>query len=957
VKAAGAQLVPQDSWYTIETQHFRIHFPKLLENEGRSAAVNAERAWAELSTELRPPGGRVDIVVADNVDYVNGFASTLPSNRIVVFAHPPVDLPELRNYGDWSRLVITHELTHIFHLDRADGVWGFGRKIFGRHPALFPNAYMPAWIIEGLAVYYESRITGLGRLEGNEHYMIARAAAGAGRVPRLGELSRQTTRYPGGEAAYAYGAQVLDYISRTRGPESIPRFVAVSSKLLLPLGLNRKARRAFGVSFEEAWRAWRDSLVRSLVPRGAPTDGWSELTREGRTVAFPRWLGDTAILFTAANGKEMPGAYAVGLDGRIDRLGRRNSLDANVVLPDGSILFAQSEYVDAFHYRNDLWIEKDGEQTRITRGARLSHPDVSQRGEIVAVQNVPGSTVLVLVSRDGVVAPLMSARSDVQWAEPRWSPRERRIVAIRTTGGRSQIVLVDPTQAEASRLLVEDGAILSSPSWSPDGSRVFFTSTRSGVAQAYEVSSAGNNSVSRVTSASSGFFAPEVSAGSKYVAGLDFRFDGYHLGFAALPDTKAGTVSALILPRSECRECRLSYSGPATLSQEAVPAARRYSAWRSLLPTYWEPIVQSASGSGFSVGAATSGSDIVGRHAYYAEAYVDTDDRDTEAFAAYTYRGLGRPFISASASQEVEHFGIGNSAGDRVGDLRRRARVIGASASVVRPRARTFSTVAVGGDIESRRYTSDPDSLLAKLSPIFSRVTRYPSLFASAAWSNVQRPGLSISRENGISLSATVRQRWEAGEISNASRSVIGVAAGYRALDLPGFAHHVIALRGAAAIADDNAISTYSVGGLSGGSLDVVAGVALGGGRRTFAVRGFPPSAEQGTQAYAGTLEYRAPLAAPSRGVPLIPVFIDRISLAAFGDAGRASCPSSAQLVCGNNSGGPWLGSVGAEIDFDTAVQYDMATRFRLGFAVPVAGRTEGRARSVSAYFTVGSSF
>ncbi|HEX2721583.1 MAG TPA: hypothetical protein VHM24_01595, partial [Gemmatimonadaceae bacterium] len=73
----------------METEHFRVHYTGGLDSEARRGAVNAERAWAELSTELKPPRGKVDLVIADNVDYTNGYATTFPSNRIVLYAHPP----------------------------------------------------------------------------------------------------------------------------------------------------------------------------------------------------------------------------------------------------------------------------------------------------------------------------------------------------------------------------------------------------------------------------------------------------------------------------------------------------------------------------------------------------------------------------------------------------------------------------------------------------------------------------------------------------------------------------------------------------------------------------------------------------------------------------------------------------------------------------------------------------
>jgi hypothetical protein len=95
--------------------------------------------------------------------------------------------------------------------------------------------------------------------------------------------------------------------------------------------------------------------------------------------------------------------------------------------------------------------------------------------------------------------------------------------------------------------------------------------------------------------------------------------------------------------------------------------------------------------------------------------------------------------------------------------------------------------------------------------------------------------------------------------------------------------------------------------------------------------------------------------------VPFIPILFDRISVSAFGEAGRAWCPSavteSAVVCSAPTRDQPWLGSVGAEADFDTAIQYDVPARFRAGFAVPVINRDIGNARSISFYLTAGTSF
>ena len=370
-------------------------------------------------------------------------------------------------------------------------------------------------------------------------------------------------------------------------------------------------------------------------------------------------------------------------------------------------------------------------------------------------------------------------------------------------------------------------------------------------------------------------------------------------------------------------------------------------------------MLSSSTGEGFAFGAATSGYDVIDRHAIFAQASYNTEFKQAEGFFDYQYNGFGQPYLNFSAEQVFDNFSVFSDT-TRVGDLNRRKRIGGLTAGFTRPRARTFSSLVLGGEIESRYYATDPDTLIEHLNPIFSKTRNYPSLFVSGTFANTRRPALSISREDGISIGATARQRWLAGDFDNASRSIIGVTALYKSLDLPGFAHHVIALRGAAAYADERAITTFAAGGLSGGSLDVLQGLSLGGERRTFGVRGFSPSSEEGIRALGGTAEYRAPIAEPSKRIPFIPVLFDRVSAAAFAEAGRAYCPASAgeSPICpAARIDAPWLASVGAEVDFDTAVQYDIPARFRLGFGVPVAGRAAVGADRASVYLTLGSSF
>jgi hemolysin activation/secretion protein len=189
----------------------------------------------------------------------------------------------------------------------------------------------------------------------------------------------------------------------------------------------------------------------------------------------------------------------------------------------------------------------------------------------------------------------------------------------------------------------------------------------------------------------------------------------------------------------------------------------------------------------------------------------------------------------------------------------------------------------------------------------------------------------------------------------------VGVTSAYKSIDLPGFAHHVLALRAAGGITDDRSPDLFSAGGISGTSLEAFPGYSVGQQRRTFGVRGYPAGAEGGIRAYSASVEYRAPLAAPSRGYRFIPVFVDRTSLSLFGETGRAFCPASADItngVCGaSNIGNPVMTSAGAELNIDTGVQLDVQARIRLGLAFPLINRQQLGAAKAQVYGTFGASF
>ena len=972
--AVGAQPAPYHRYVTLDTRHFHVTVPVGLEREGRVAGAAAERAYAQLAAELHEPRGMIDLVVTDDADYSNGYATPTPTNRIVVYATPPVESNALRLNDDWLGMVITHELTHIFHLDRTRGVWSLAQHIFGRGPALFPNSYGPSWLTEGLAVYYESRLTPGGRLHDDEFAMYARAAALEHRLPSLNALSLGSPLFPGGDGAYGFGALFVDYLAHTRGDTTLRTFVDAQSAALIPYWLNREAQIAFGTSFDAAYDMFRDSVQRTVGARQPPLPHWRELTTHGYYALAPRWLDDSTLVYAANDGRSTSAAYDLRVDGTRRRIGRRNTLSASAPFPGGGFLFAQDELVSESEVRSDLYIERNGEQHRLTDGMRLLEPDVRADGTIIAVQIAPSRTRLVLLDSTGKLHRVFrDAVPDETWSEPRWSPDGQRIVALhRTHGGTFSLEVLDLNTGVAT-VLDRGRYLIASPSWQRSGQLVSYTTEEGGIPAVAIVDADGKSArtfvsctaaasptiVARaqaITACGAGVYSTEESPDGQRIAAVDLRADGYHVGVA---------------PTAELAELR-AFERMAQPPIDSQPLAtgdyHPYSAWRSALPTYWYPSLEAAPGSGTRIGFTTSGHDVIYRHLYDASASLPTNGIFPQASFSYRYAGLRRPFIDVSLSQDYTFEGPivvapnGGSLYETLGDLLRKVQFASIATTFTRPRVRTYASFSVGVGVERRSFVSAPGSALAALSePAYDRAYTFPSTFVSGQWSNVQRPSLSISPEDGITLALTERLRAQSGSpVYSLSSSVVGTAAGYKSLDLPGFAHHVLAMRLAGGAADNRTSSSFAIGGTSGTTIELIPGYSVGEGRRTFGVRGFPAGTEFGTKAAGGTLEYRAPLSLGGRGLGSLPFFFDRASITAFTDAAVATCrvsPLYSNICSTSTSIGRTIASTGAELVLSAAVlDWDSPQGIRVGFAVPTAGRDLVKS-SIAAYLAYGLSF
>ncbi len=925
--AAAAQAHPGGRWLTLETRHFHVHVRAEDRPLGLAAAAEAERTYAALAAVLPPPGRTIELIVGDNADFTNGMATEYPLPTALVYVTPPVGDVELANYDTWLRVGLTHELTHVFELDLARGWWRVGRAVFGRMPGLFPNLYAPDWLIEGTAVYYESHLTGRGRLNAAYHAAVVGAQdAERGALP-VDAAVGAGPRWPAGLRPYAFGSRFLEWVRETWGDSALPRLVRETAVRPVPyLWLSGALRPVAGMSLADAWARWQRGLVAAAPPG---TAGGSAAVRVSglREPVTPRVSPDgREILFADDRGKDAVRLAAFErASGRVRELTRLNGAPGLAYDGAGDVVLSQLEFTDPYTIRSDLWdVTRDGKAHRRTWGARLRDPDVAPGGAVVAARLGGGTSELVVASDEGL-QPLTTPAPGVEWAQPRFSPDGGAIAAVRAEGGRQEIVLLDPSGGPV-RDVTHDASLARTPAFSPDGAWLFWSSDRSGRAELFATrvgaGPGGVGRVWRVTDEPFGAYAPAPASDSVfYVA---YHADGFAL--TAVPfDTARWTA---VPDESPAAAAGAAAGAAPAVAASPVVAEHPYRPFPSLLPQYWLPVGQSGSGAG-SIGVLTTGQDALARHVYGAAVALGTGTeagRWSGSFG-YVYSRLVPWLVEASYSRsQVLVASLGGAPPVCCEEDEDASVALGWR----RLRWRTQLAASVGAEYERR-------ASLTRSGPV--------ATFSAAHYTV---PDFAISPQDGWTFAALARARWR-GDSALEYHEARAALTLYRAIPVTSFAHAVLALRGSAGAIGGSERVVYGLGGVAESSLELAPGLTLGGSDRTFPVRGYPGGALLGRTAAAASVELRLPLALVGRGLGLLPLFLDRVSLTLFADAGAAWFPPGFTTRLPSYA---TIGGLGAEVVTDLGALYGTPLRLRFG-----AARAPHSGAPIEWYVAFGPSF
>ncbi|HET7201665.1 MAG TPA: hypothetical protein VFI80_12720 [Burkholderiales bacterium] len=633
--AARAQYVdPSLRWRTLDTEHFSVHFAEKNRAQAQLAAEVAESVYPRVTGWLRwEPESRTHFVVLDSADFSNGLSTPLPFSYFEIFLSPP-DEGELLQNREWLELVITHEFTHIVHLDKARGGPLFMRRIFGRIPlgpipvlipGAFPDLLEPRWVLEGLAVYSESDWTkGYGRLGQSQFEGEMRAETARGFRP-LRELNAEGRGFPLNRD-YLYGSYFFMFLAERYGPQAVPDYVEVYSGLWFPFRVEGALSAVTGKSMSELWSEYYDWLnarfaAKTVEPARKPDEG-GEVLERAWSLTSPLVTPQGDRWFVRGDGYTLP------------RLMRRTPLgDAEFVRqvepgtrlaasPRGELLLAQLEICGNYNYYYDLYrLSPGGGLERLTRCGRFRFAAPLADGRIAAVRVAGGVGEVVVLNGEGGFERLLYRAAQGEAL----TGLAARGDAVVVTSLRGRLWSLSKIESGRVQVLVVDSAVKHSPRFGDSGDEIYFVANYGNV---YNVWSwrPGERRLARWTEARNG--VREISApvrGEMLVTTIEA--DGDLLRLHQLPDAPLEYRDATASPVAE---------PPPAARGETVYLERPYAPWSSLLPRSWLPAGYLADGA-LALGAQTFGQDALGLHFYTLAPLYEFTQHQLLGSASYVY--------------------------------------------------------------------------------------------------------------------------------------------------------------------------------------------------------------------------------------------------------------------------------------------------------------------------------
>ena len=645
---------PTLHWKTIEGEHLFVHYADGNKSIAERALVIAERAHTRLTKEFAwYPAEKTHVVISDQSDQPNGFASPVYFNHTVLFVTPPTSINTLEDFDDWLTTLIVHEYTHIIHLDKSAGSPEYLRNIFGRFLLLFPNAYQPAWILEGLATYKETDVErGIGRGQSTLFASMMREEVANG-LQTISHVNLPVSTWPGGTTRYLYGVYFMNFLAEKYGEEKLHDWIEEYSNNLLPFFINTNAQRTLGKNLEPLWNEFQHWLknkfelqINKIREKGLIAG--SQLSADAYlTDSVQAFLGEHGeeVYYVQNNGYQREKLMHLDANGNTAELIDLTGSAKLDVHPEAGLLLTQNEVCNNYNVYSDIYyFDKSNKQLkRLTKCDRYLFASWFPDGKrIAAVQHDASHFELQLLDEQAKLQQVLwqgNNRDIIGQIDV--SPDGKDTVASIWREGEGWNLELFNLADKRWKKINTGAGIAANPQFSPQGD-ILFSLENEGVYNLHQYSLK-LEKVKMLTNLIGGAFQSSQASidGPVYYAGYSAE------GFAIykLEIDKHSVASGFVKPPVSKNDHLKVFDYQVKPHQQ-----KNYSALSNMHPRWWFPAFQ-FSDQRSEWGVTTTGADALGIHNYSIS--VSYDSKIDKPAAQFSYAYADRLYLSAARLNEI----------------------------------------------------------------------------------------------------------------------------------------------------------------------------------------------------------------------------------------------------------------------------------------------------------------
>ncbi len=824
---------PLKKHFVVESEHLRVVFPEGLSKEALFLLKEGEIYYERMRRLFLWAPSKITVTLYSNIDYSNGFATITPYNLIGIINSPPPSYSELSGNSLWLKLVISHELAHIFHLSQSRGIASVFKKILGNAPLslVFPNAGSTPLFIEGIAVYKESVLTGSGRLNSSDYKSYIKREIIFSINPPKDRMYNFINVFPGPKAPYLYGSFMIDEIVKRYGWDKIKESLIFNSRLPLPfsgefyLGFSKKSFS------KDIYYSFRKRIEREIKSR----DFGERLTNHNYYINFIRKKGDKLyFLKSSPSGMDSIVEFDIS-DKKEKKLFSFYSINW-ISLAEEGIYFSAVNIENRFYERSAIYFYsfKEKKIKKVLKGSSF-YPEPIGDGKLFFIKRVKNKFILFIF--DGKKEIKLSD----EWFYSADSPNfdgEGRVYFVGKRENFWDIYYFDIEKMKLYRL-THDSIIERYPQFI--NGKLFFISAgkNSQWITFFDIRKEKFFKLKDIPTGSKGFF---YDGGALFLSVIDDRGVNIYRSFPLIEDSKEEM-------KSDFKEKECAYNKE---EQRIKFNVKKYNPYRFLIPKFWLPNLEIQSDR-FYIGALTQAISPYGEKSLFLSLLLDSQSPDDFKFDIY-YSDYGKKLpvyfnfrkrINFYGQIKEEKYSFFSGLSYFFGDYYRR------------------KSLEVGIFSDSYFY-SDKSKLVLN------------GFYTSFTFLTTKKYPLSISKEDGVFLKLFYEKSFKNIKSDYSISKLYIFSRAYLPLFIK---NQVLALRADCFLSwGDEAKFLEYIGGA--GDNDY-----FGGEKLNFSLqRGFLKGEFSGFRIFNGSIEIRTPFRTIERGLSFLPFYLSRLYFNVFTD-------------------------------------------------------------------------